>query len=283
MKLYTSTKDKISEIVAVTRCSECKRVENELCDILIPQAQLSAGVLHQLRMNTVHNVRKHDWKEAKKQLEKKASKLLLTDNERHQDSLPVNFFNKNVIELALDKRVSTDRRIHQLSDRRVETNGTITVDRRMFARVRRSGSDRRKQHRVAAMPKPFVEPVAMRKDDFNVYQDWTDSVAIYKGQYTLFGLTYATLGLTGESGEFADQLKKILRTEEPSCMAERYGNTITVNDRDKLIGELGDVLWYVARCARELGVPLESVALMNYLKLEERKSKDQLHRHDDKR
>lgn len=71
------------------------------------------------------------------------------------------------------------------------------------------------------------------------------------------GLTIAALGLCGESGEFADIVKKALA----------QGHEL---DRDDLIAELGDVLWYIAKAARELDVSLDDVAERNLRKLWQR-------------
>lgn len=57
-------------------------------------------------------------------------------------------------------------------------------------------------------------------------------------------LTYYALGLTGEAGEVADKLKKVIRDD---------GGEITFDRRQAIALELGDVLWYVAALARHLG------------------------------
>lgn len=67
-------------------------------------------------------------------------------------------------------------------------------------------------------------------------------------------LAVLALGLTGESGEFADLLKKHLGHGHPL-------------DKDKALKELGDVLWYVARLADELDASLSDVATANVEKL----------------
>lgn len=71
------------------------------------------------------------------------------------------------------------------------------------------------------------------------------------------GLVLSALGLTGESGEFADLIKKHVY----------HGHEL---DRDKAAKEIGDVLWYVARAARAIGLSLEEVATRNVTKLRER-------------
>lgn len=65
------------------------------------------------------------------------------------------------------------------------------------------------------------------------------------------------LGLFGEGGELADQIKK-------TCY---QGHEL---DADHMIEELGDVLWYCAELASGLGVSLEDAALINVEKLKKR-------------
>ena len=65
------------------------------------------------------------------------------------------------------------------------------------------------------------------------------------------------LGLFGEGGECADTLKK----------HRHQGHEF---DREHMIEELGDVLWYCAELACGLGVSLEDVARINIEKLKER-------------
>lgn len=67
-------------------------------------------------------------------------------------------------------------------------------------------------------------------------------------------LTNAALGLSGESGEFADLVKKHLF----------QGHTL---DMAALKDELGDVLWYCALGATALGLDLGDVAARNVEKL----------------
>lgn len=62
------------------------------------------------------------------------------------------------------------------------------------------------------------------------------------------------LGVAGEAGEVADLIKKQVFHHHDS-------------DPDRLIEELGDVLWYVTALALTLGVPLEDVAQRNLTKL----------------
>lgn len=72
--------------------------------------------------------------------------------------------------------------------------------------------------------------------------------------YYLAGLS---LGLTGEAGEVADYVKKVVA----------HGHAL---DADKLAKELGDVLWYTAVMADAIGRSLEDIAAQNIVKLKAR-------------
>lgn len=67
----------------------------------------------------------------------------------------------------------------------------------------------------------------------------------------------AALGLAGEAGEVADEVKKCL------YQGREW-------DPEKIIEELGDVLWYVALTADMLDVPLDFVMEYNLDKLQKR-------------
>ena len=74
------------------------------------------------------------------------------------------------------------------------------------------------------------------------------------------GLMYAGLGLSGEAGEVADEIKKMYRD----------GQGFTEKRMQNIFWELGDVLWYVAACCNELGFDMDEVAQANCEKLAER-------------
>lgn len=78
-----------------------------------------------------------------------------------------------------------------------------------------------------------------------------------RGRSKTDNLTMASLGLAGESGEVADYIKKVAFHSHDL-------------DEDKVVGELGDILWYIALAARTLGVSLDAVALKNITKLSAR-------------
>lgn len=78
------------------------------------------------------------------------------------------------------------------------------------------------------------------------------------------GLIYAAMGLAGEAGEVAEQVKKFMRDD---------GGKPTEARRQKLLLELGDVLWYLAAAANEIDATLDDVADMNIRKLASRQER----------
>ena len=88
------------------------------------------------------------------------------------------------------------------------------------------------------------------------------------------GLIEKVLGLPGEAGEAADKFKKIIRDK---------GGVISLIEREEIVKELGDVLWYIAMIAEYLEIPLSEVAKMNIDKLESRYKRNKIHGHGDNR
>jgi NTP pyrophosphatase (non-canonical NTP hydrolase) len=92
----------------------------------------------------------------------------------------------------------------------------------------------------------------------NEYQGHALETAVYP---IASKIIYPILGLAGEAGEVADKYKKIVRGDkalDPETLAA-------------LVGEVGDVLWYVAVLSADLGYTLSEVADMNIEKLNSRK------------
>jgi NTP pyrophosphatase (non-canonical NTP hydrolase) len=73
-------------------------------------------------------------------------------------------------------------------------------------------------------------------------------------------LTTAGVGLAAESGEFLEIVKKMVFQGKPW----------NADNREHLIIELGDVLWYVAQACIALDIPFDDVVRGNVKKLEKR-------------
>lgn len=112
------------------------------------------------------------------------------------------------------------------------------------------------------------------------YQRSTAETAIYPGKGTSIGLTYCALKLAGEAGEVAEKVGKAIRDDGffngiyvDGGEVQQDGVSITPDRREALKAELGDVLWYVAAAARELGYDLSDIAQGNLDKLASRKAR----------
>ena len=73
-------------------------------------------------------------------------------------------------------------------------------------------------------------------------------------------LTTAAVGMSAESGEFLEIVKKMVFQGKPW----------TGDNREHLIIELGDVMWYVAQACMALDISFDDVVRGNVKKLEKR-------------
>lgn len=99
---------------------------------------------------------------------------------------------------------------------------------------------------------------------FNEYQQLARETAVYPQETAL---AYTTLGLCSEAGEVADKLKKVIRDGGGNTDSDFYNSVAK---------ELGDVLWYIANIAHEIGYDMNTVAEMNYQKLKDRQDRNKL-------
>ena len=103
------------------------------------------------------------------------------------------------------------------------------------------------------------------------YQSSALTTAIYPDQGYFGGVIYATLGLAGEAGEISNKVKKLIRDK-----LMESSDSVDVDDATMLADELGDVLWYVAVLADELGYALSEIAEGNATKLRSRQERGKL-------
>jgi len=121
--------------------------------------------------------------------------------------------------------------------------------------------------------------------EFKEYQEKASTTAIYLEKFKMIydnlpepvikylGLSYTANGL-GEVGEIQGKVKKILRDQ---------GGNVTEENKEDLKKELGDVLWYVASMASELGISMDDIATVNIEKLFSRKERNVLNGSGDNR
>ena len=82
------------------------------------------------------------------------------------------------------------------------------------------------------------------------------------------------LGICGEAGEVAEKVKKIIRDKN---------GVVSEEDKTEIAKELGDVLWYLAVFAHEMGKSFDEVATTNLKKLQDRKARGTLRGSGDNR
>ena len=107
--------------------------------------------------------------------------------------------------------------------------------------------------------------------DLDMYQKVALTTAIYPREQAII---YPTLGLTGEAGEVANKVKKIIRDGSDST------NEKLVSE---IKSEIGDCLWYIAVLANDFDIKLSDIASANIEKLALRKSKGTIHGSGDNR
>jgi NTP pyrophosphatase (non-canonical NTP hydrolase) len=95
------------------------------------------------------------------------------------------------------------------------------------------------------------------------YERATGETGLYPegGTGSLIAVNYCALGL-GEAGECQGKLKKVWR-----------GDVTLADQRDELLDEAGDTLWYITRMAVELGSSLQELMDRNGTKVLDRKAR----------
>lgn len=96
------------------------------------------------------------------------------------------------------------------------------------------------------------------------YQERALSTNINTGTHVFFDRMF---GLVGEAGELADKVKKWIRDDQADW---------DKLDKQMMMDELGDVLWYVATLAETLGYKFSEVAEYNAAKLASRQARGKL-------
>ena len=109
-------------------------------------------------------------------------------------------------------------------------------------------------------------------NDFDEYQKAALRTAVYPDIGD--NIIYPALGLTGEAGELANKVKKIIRDD---------GRELTEKRIAEIRQELVDIVWYAALVAFEIGESLSTIAHQNIRKLSIRAAKGKVHGEGDER
>ena len=109
--------------------------------------------------------------------------------------------------------------------------------------------------------KKFLKRKNMSNITATEYQNKAKETAIFPADKAL---EYLSLGLVGEAGEVANKVKKLVRDGTSSLPKEW---------KEQIGSEIGDVLWYCAVLADDLGISLGKIASENETKLQGRKKR----------
>ena len=93
------------------------------------------------------------------------------------------------------------------------------------------------------------------------YQSFIESLSALNGKgANINRLTTAAVGISAEGGEFMEIVKKMVFQGKPW----------NDDNREHLIIELGDLMWYVAQATQALGISMDEVLETNVNKLKKR-------------
>jgi len=109
--------------------------------------------------------------------------------------------------------------------------------------------------------------------NFKEYQKKALTTAMHPKKYKII---YPAIGLGNEAGEVLGKIKKWMRGDDGK-------GKMSSERKEKLKGELGDVLWYLAVLADELDFSFDDIAKDNLKKLKSRKERDLIKGDGDKR
>ena len=101
---------------------------------------------------------------------------------------------------------------------------------------------------------------------FDDYQKQAIKTDIYGGEGDFLSIAFINkvLGLVGETGEIAEKVKKIQRNQN---------GKLDEKNRQAILKELGDVLWYLSAITYYLGGSLDELASNNLAKLTDREAR----------
>ena len=120
--------------------------------------------------------------------------------------------------------------------------------------------------------KEVTRPIPYYQLTLTEYQQSAMKTAVFPEMYQPLGITYAALKLAGEAGEVAEKIGKMIRDTDFGVKFHDIGpdDELSGFDTDAIVKELGDVLWYCAALAKQIGVTLDEVAAANLEKLASR-------------
>jgi len=142
-----------------------------------------------------------------------------------------------------------------------ETNATYTVEEAKEA-VEKMKTARKDNMRLEVdFPKYFEFVDGMTSNATKDTDAWVTRINEIQGAgCDISRLTTAAIGICAEGGEFMEIVKKI----------NFQGKPFNTENKEHLIIELGDIMWYVAQACMALDVGMDDVIWKNTMKLARR-------------
>jgi len=96
--------------------------------------------------------------------------------------------------------------------------------------------------------------------DFDSYQSHVAATAQHSNH---LDVDFFAIGIAGETGELCEKVKKWKRGDFE----------LDAPHKEEMAKELGDILWFISRCAEKLGYSLSDVVRLNNEKLADRRAR----------
>jgi NTP pyrophosphatase (non-canonical NTP hydrolase) len=142
-----------------------------------------------------------------------------------------------------------------------QTNAEYSVDEAKET-VERMKNARAENMKLEVDFRKYVEFVdGMTSRETKSTETWIERIrTLQEGGLEVSRLTTAAVGMSAEAGEFQEIVKKMLFQGKPW----------NEDNKEHLIIELGDVMWYVSQACIALGVGIDDVIWKNTMKLAKR-------------
>lgn len=113
-----------------------------------------------------------------------------------------------------------------------------------------------------------MDPLQSMKNGLRIYQEEARKTAkIFNNKSE--EISHAVFGLFAEVGEFSAILQKYIRDEN-----YKLGDKIEEEKIEKMVKELGDILWYFSEVVSSLDMDLGYIAKKNIEKLRDRQKRN---------
>lgn len=113
-----------------------------------------------------------------------------------------------------------------------------------------------------------------KRINFNDYQKNASVTAKYPQMGDFGGFMYCALGVAGEAGEMVNHVQKLMRDNQSEISSEF---------KEKIMKEMGDILWFMSQMCKEMDVDFSHVPTMNLEKLYDRMKRNKISGYGDNR